>query len=135
MNAEPKIEQATEEQPKSKRLSSLVWILVLWGGARLLSELSGTGWEKMFGSVLHLFGILPATVLLFLAAMSRKIAKQKIYRYGSLLVVLQSIALMPLLDAFHISQVTSDLWTSILQWCITCTTVLYSMLKKVELLK
>ncbi len=130
MSAGIKTGMANQEPHKSKRLSSFIWILVLWGGARLLSETSGTGWEKMFEGVVDMFGVMQATVLLFLAAMSQKIALQKIYRWGSLLVVLQALALILIFDSRHMSQMESDRFIAIVHWVTACVTALYSMFYK-----
>jgi hypothetical protein len=90
MNAEPKIEQATQEQPKSKRLSSLVWILVLWGFVRLVSEMDGISWERAFPDASIIFGLYPATLFLVLAIVSPVRLYQRALRWTALISVLGS---------------------------------------------
>jgi hypothetical protein len=83
MNAEPKIEQATQEQPKSKRLSSLIWILVLWGGVRACSEMDGISWERAFWVAASSWGAIPASMLLC-CALIFPLGQQKTLRWAAL---------------------------------------------------
>lgn len=64
MSAETDIEKLPKEEPKSKRLSSLVWILVLWGGARGCSEMDGISWTRVFWIEASSWGAIPASILL-----------------------------------------------------------------------
>ena len=85
-------EQGTSETSprKSKRLSSLVWIAVLWVFVRLIAETNGLGWERAFWKAAFVFGALPASVSLALAAISGEVKTQKYLRWFALLAVLFS---------------------------------------------
>ena len=67
MNAETQTEVAIKDQPKSKRLSSLIWIFILWGGVRACSEMDGISWTRAFWVTASLWGAIPVSVLLFCA--------------------------------------------------------------------
>jgi len=83
MNDESKIQQTTQQQPKSKRLSSLIWIFVLWGGVRACSEMDGISWERAFWSAASFLGSIPATILLCCALVC-PLRYQKSFRWGAL---------------------------------------------------
>ena len=53
------LSDATPE--KSKWLSSLVWIVVLWLFVRLIAEMDGISWKRAFWGVPVIFGVFPST--------------------------------------------------------------------------
>ncbi len=67
MKTETQSEVVTEKPPKSKRLSSFIWILVLWVIVRLISELDHISWRRSFSTDAVIFGLWPATLFLVLA--------------------------------------------------------------------
>jgi len=83
MNDESKIQQTTQQQPKSKRLSSLIWIFVLWGGVRLFSELHPISWTQVFWHTATSFGLIPASILLALSIFSKNYQIQTIFRWSA----------------------------------------------------
>jgi hypothetical protein len=82
MNAEINREVTTREPPKSKRLSSLIWILVLWGGVRGCAEMDGISWERAFWSIASLWGAIPASLLL-LCALFFPLRYQSTFRWAA----------------------------------------------------
>jgi hypothetical protein len=88
MNAEPKIEQATQEQPKSKRLSSLIWILLLWGGVRLFSELHPIYWTHLFFYSAIGLGLPPATISFLLSMCTKNKNTEKAFRWTAVFILL-----------------------------------------------
>ena len=87
MNAETQTEVAIKEQPKSKRLSSLIWIFILWGGVRACSEMHGVSWTRAFWIEASSWGAIPASVLLFCALLS-PLRHQSTLRWAALGAVL-----------------------------------------------
>ncbi len=67
MKTETQNEVVTEKLPKSKRLSSFIWILVLWGGVRLIAGMDGISWTRAFWVPIGLVGAIPVTLLLICA--------------------------------------------------------------------
>lgn len=49
----------TQETPKSKRLSSLIWIFILWGGVRACFDMDGISWTRAFWVTARLWGAIP----------------------------------------------------------------------------
>jgi hypothetical protein len=122
MNAEPKIEQATQEQPKSKRLSSLIWILVMWGFVRLISEMDGISWERAFPSMSMIFGLYPAIFLLLSAVIIDRSPYRDVLRMMALLVVFGSLT-----SVFFLSGDVAETrqWFTAIQWVIVGCTAVY----------
>jgi hypothetical protein len=83
MNPEVKRDEPTQHEPKSKRLSSLIWIFVLWGGVRACSEMDGISWERAFWVEASFWGSIPATILLCCALVC-PLRYQKSFRWGAL---------------------------------------------------
>jgi hypothetical protein len=90
MNTETNPEATAKKPPKSKRLSSLIWILVLWGGVRSCAEMDGVSWERAFPSGIVIFGLWPATLFLGLSAIVPILLYQAILRSAALIAVLGS---------------------------------------------
>jgi hypothetical protein len=67
MNTETQNEVVTKELPKSKRLSSFIWILMLWGFVRLIAGMDGISWTRSLWVPIALVGAIPATLLLICA--------------------------------------------------------------------
>jgi hypothetical protein len=129
MNTETQNEVVTKEQPKSKRLSSLLWILGLWVFVYLVSGLSGTGWLKMFNAVANIFGLWPVTTLLLLAMFVPNHIYQNIFRWSALFVFLSSFFLLLILDANHVDQVKSVLIKEVTHWTATGIVLSYVLLQ------
>ena len=87
MNTETKPEATTENLPRPKRLSSLIWILVLWGGVRSCAEMDGISWTRAFWVTASLWGAIPASALL-LCALVFPLRYQSIFRWAALGAVL-----------------------------------------------
>jgi di/tricarboxylate transporter len=81
MNAETSTQEVAKTPPKSKRLSSLIWIVVLWVGVRLFSELHPIYWTHMFFGVVIDSGLVPASLALILAAMTKNTDSEKSLRW------------------------------------------------------
>lgn len=94
MNAETPTKEVTEMQPKSKRLSSLIWILVLWGFVRLISELDHISWERSFSTDAVIFGLWPATLFLVLAVAPWMKRYESLFRWAALFVVSSSFSFL-----------------------------------------
>ncbi len=90
MNAETQSEVVIKEQPKSKRLSSLIWILVLWAFVRLLAGMDGISWTRAFDGISIWLGLWPSTCLLLLATLPRVIRYQSLFRKAALFMVIGS---------------------------------------------
>lgn len=75
---------------KSKRLSSLIWILVMWALVRLISEMDGLSWKRAFDGVSVMLGLWPATFFLGMSALPFVRAYQAIFRWSAFAVVLGS---------------------------------------------
>jgi hypothetical protein len=84
------IETQSERKSKSKRLISLIWILVLWGFVRLVAELDGINWLRAFPTGVVIFGLWPATLFLGLAIVVRLSSYQSVFRWAAFVVVLSS---------------------------------------------
>lgn len=82
MTAEPGVEEVPKEKPKSKRLSSLIWMLVLWLGVRGCSEMDGISWKRAFWVAASLWGAIPASVLL-LCALLFPLRYQSVLRWAA----------------------------------------------------
>lgn len=81
---------APQRKPKSKRLSSLVWIVVLWGFVRLIAEMDGISWERAFPIGITVFGLWPATLFLGLSICAPVFVYQTVLRWAALVAVLSS---------------------------------------------
>lgn len=92
MNTDTKIEETQKEKTNSKRLSSLIWLLVLWGGVRACSEMDGISWKRAFPSGVVIFGLWPATLFLGLSIVLPFLIYQSVLRWAALLSVLGSFA-------------------------------------------
>lgn len=75
---------------KSKRLSSLVWILVMWALVRMISEMDGISWKRAFDGVSVMLGLWPATYFLGVSVLPYVRAYQAIFRWSAFVVVLGS---------------------------------------------
>ena len=73
----------TQENPKSKRLNSLIWIFILWGGVRACAEMDGISWTRGFWVAASLWGAIPASVLL-LCALIFPLRHQSTLRWAAL---------------------------------------------------
>lgn len=87
-NRKTKSEETAARPQKSKRLSSLVWIAVLWGFVRLIAEMDGISWTWGFENVVYMFGVLPATLFLFISVWPFFTASQALLRWAALLAVI-----------------------------------------------
>ena len=75
---------------KSKWLSSLVWIVVLWLFVRLIAVMDGFSWKRAFWSISLSFGALPATFFLLLATGFSRFGFSKFFRWTALSMVVGS---------------------------------------------
>lgn len=91
MSAEANTETTTQAQPKSKRLSSLIWILVLWVFVYLISGLDGISWKRAFWVPIELIGAIPTTVLLFCAVVF-PVQHESRFRWGALAAPILSLS-------------------------------------------
>lgn len=92
MSAEIKTDITTQEPPKSKRLSSFIWILVLWGSVRLISELDHISWKRSFSTDAVIFGLWPATLFVALAVTPWMKRYESLFRWAALFAVLGSFS-------------------------------------------
>jgi hypothetical protein len=99
MNAETQNEVMTKEPLKSKRLSSFVWIVVLWGFVRLISEMDGISWERAFPIAVILFGLWPATLFLGLSIFVPYCFYQTIFRWAAFGSVISSLTTVFFIDS------------------------------------
>lgn len=90
MSAEIKTDMAIQEPHKSKRLSSFIWILVLWGFVRLIAGMDGLSWTRAFSGISIWFGLWPATCLLFLAILPQAHKHQLLFRRSAFFMVIGS---------------------------------------------
>ena len=90
MNTETQNEVVTKEPPKSKRLSSFVWIFVLWGFVRLIAGMDGISWTRAFNGISIWLGLWPATCLLFLAILPLAHKYQSLFRRAAFFMVIGS---------------------------------------------
>lgn len=72
---------------KSKRFSSLVWIVVLWSFVRLIAEMDGISWKRGFENIVYMFGVLPASLFLLISILPYFSASQALLRWGAFLAV------------------------------------------------
>jgi hypothetical protein len=82
MSAEIKTGMANQEPHKSKRLSSFIWILVLWLVIYLISGMDGISWKRAFWIEASSWGAIPATLLL-LCALFFPLRYQSIFRWAA----------------------------------------------------
>lgn len=101
MNAETPTKEATETQPKSKRLSSLIWIVFLWGGVRLFSELHPIYWTHLFIYTAIGLGVFPATLALLLSMSTKNLNRERIYRRTAFLVLATGLCIGGVLQVFE----------------------------------
>jgi FtsH-binding integral membrane protein len=101
MNAETPTKEAIETQPKSKRLSSLIWIVVLWAGVRLFSELHPIYWTHLFLYTAIGLGVFPATLALLLSMGTKNLNRERIYRWTAFLVLATGLCIGAVLQVFE----------------------------------
>ncbi len=101
MNVETPPKEATETQPNSKRLSSLIWIVVLWAGVRLFSELHPIYWTHLFLYTAIGLGVFPATLALLLSMGTKNLTREKIYRWTAFLVLATGLCIGGALQVFE----------------------------------
>ena len=124
--------EVKEPRPKSTRLSSLIWILILWLFVYLISCLGGTGASRMFGSVSKIFGLFPASVLLLFAASTSSQIFQAMLRWMALVVFLSSFFLLIVLDAKHVDQDVGTLITQSIHWGLTLVALAVVLIRVVS---
>lgn len=90
MNTETQNEVVTKEPSKSKRLSSFIWILVLWGFVRLIAGMDGISWTRAFNGISMWLGLWPATCLLVLAILPQVHRYQSLFRRAAFFMVIGS---------------------------------------------
>lgn len=90
MSEAEKSPSATVKPEKSKWLSSLVWIVVLWLFVRLIAEMDGISWKRAFWSISVSFGALPATFFLLLATGFARFDFSFFFRWVALSMVIGS---------------------------------------------
>lgn len=90
MSTEIKTDITTQEPHQSKRLSSFIWILVLWGFVRLIAGMDGISWTRAFNGISMWFGLWPATCLLFLAILPQLHRYQSLFRRSAFFMVIGS---------------------------------------------
>ena len=127
MSAEANTETTAQAQPKSKRLSSFVWILVLWGGVRLIAGMSGTGWEKAFDGIANVLGLWPSTALLLIAVVVPTRKYQSIFRFASLLTAALGLACGVIVVTTTHSQKIANECISYLHLTLVLATVLFAV--------
>jgi hypothetical protein len=86
MSAETPTKEAREMQPKSKRLSSLIWIVVLWLFVYLISG----NWTAFRNNVLTI-GALPSSIFLFASAFQKATNYQSVFRWFALIATVTSL--------------------------------------------
>ena len=94
MNKDMKKESIEDQPQKSKRLSSLIWILVIWSVARIFSELNGLGWERTFywGAPIYL-GAFPVSAFLLLSIATNDLALVTHFRNAALFIFLVCVTI------------------------------------------
>lgn len=109
---------------KSKRLSSLVWIVVLWGFVRLIAEMDGISWKRAWNGLAGDFGLYPATSLLLLAIVIDASPQRKLVRLMALVVVVASFS------AFWVTVGSSVRdWVPSIQWSAVATIFIFVFMK------
>jgi hypothetical protein len=117
MNKETNSEATTEKPPRSKRLSSFIWILVLWGGVRLFSELHPISWKSIFCHTATSFGLVPSSIALAISIYSKNHTIQKIFRWSAALISIGITCFgIALTEYFKYQEVKSLLITA--QWFV-----------------
>lgn len=109
---------------KSKRFSSIVWIVVLWIFVRLIAEMDGLSWKRSFWALPTLFGIFPGTFFLTLAIAVSNRDLQKLFRWFALLAVLGSFFGAIALISHYKSEKNSEVILQIIQASFSVTVVL-----------
>lgn len=118
--------KAVEQQrkPKSKRLSSFIWILVLWGFVRLIAEMDGISWRRAWDGLAMDFGLYPASFLLVLGILLDGSPQRSFIRYTALAFVIAS---------FGAVWVTVDLgvrdWIPSIQWLVVAAIGFFVFMK------
>lgn len=127
MNTEAQSTQTetVQPQPKSKRLSSLIWIGVLWGLVRLVAGMDGISWTRAFDTVGTMLGLWPATVLLGIAAAFPYGNYQSKLRLMAFLVVLGSFFLNLVIFEFIKENERADALLVAIQWGSVICLLLY----------
>jgi hypothetical protein len=124
MKTETQNEVVATALPKSKRLSSLIWILVLWGFVRLIAGMDGISWTRAFGELSVDFGLEPATVLLLLAVIFDRNPHQQIFRWSTLLMVIGSYTCFWIKAWLNFGE-----WIQLGQWTVVVSVFLLSRTK------
>ena len=79
MKTEMENSKTIKQKPKSKRLSSLVWILVLWG---IVYCISGS-WKAFQNNALVL-GLCPSSIFLLMSIFQREELYESVFRWSAL---------------------------------------------------
>lgn len=103
MNTKTTTQEKRKTHHKSKRLSSLIWLLILWGGVRGCSEMDGVSWKRAFDGVALMIGLWPASIFLMVSMMPKMEAYELIFRWASLFVVVLSFV-----AGFLVFEITSS---------------------------
>lgn len=90
MEAETQNRTTVSQQSRSKRLSSFIWILVLWVFVRLIAGMDGISWTRAFDGISIWLGLWPSTCLLLLATLPQAIRYQSLFRKAALFMVIGS---------------------------------------------
>lgn len=122
--------------PKSKRLSSFIWILVMWGLVRLVSEMDGLSWKRAFDGVSVMLGLWPATFFLGLSLLPYTRTYQTTFRWSAFAVVLGSFfGELVIFQTLRNDGKTDDV-TLTMQWAVgifvTTGVVIHWALKKMK---
>ena len=86
----PCTELKVRHQPKSKRLSSLIWIGAIWLLVRLIAELDGISWTRSFWSGATWLGAIPATYFLLISIFFSDRSLTKVLRWTALICAVSS---------------------------------------------
>ncbi len=132
MSQEIKTDMPKQDLRKSKRLSSFVWILVLWAFVYLISGLDGISWKRAFAGVALDFGLWPVTALLLLAIFFPNREIEIIFRWSAFLIFSSGCLLLLVLDMSHMNEAMSTLITNIIHWTVVGIALSYVAIKTVR---
>ena len=95
-------EQGTSGTPprKSKRLSSFIWILVMWATLRFLSELDQVSWKRNFLNSVFLLITYP-TIFLCLAISVSSVNWQRFFRWCAFLILIGTMVEVYTVESRH----------------------------------
>ncbi len=127
MSAEIKTGMANQEPHKSKRLSSFIWILVLWGTVRLFSELHPIYWTHLFFGVVVDSGLIPVSVALFISMWVKNADSEKILRWTAFGILVGISFFGVLLQALGISNFRTVL--VVIHWVLLMAGILSAYLR------